>query len=130
MAHRQEARAEQRSATGAFLYMLVGPIAWALHLATIYGAHALACARPVAGATEADPARLIVLVATCVLIAALAAALRFRHATARLFRAAGGDEAQRAFQLRVMTVLALLSALAIAWAGATALVVPACLALR
>jgi len=111
------------SATGAIVAMLIGPIVWALHFLAIYGGHAMLCAR----AAAIDPSA-VVAVATVIAIAILVAALRFRGAAARLLRAA--PAAPRSFQGRAMTLLALLSMLGIAWAGATVAALPACLILR
>jgi hypothetical protein len=103
--------------------LLVGPIVWALHLTAIYGAHAVLCARDI----PADIGAAVVMITTGVALLALLAG-----AGAAWPRLRGGDSgsATASFQASAMGLLALLSAMAIAGAGGTALIVPACAVLR
>lgn len=125
-------RGGNRSETGTFLYMLLGPIVWALHFTLIYGAHTLLClGKPsTAPAAGIDSAALVIFAATFVALCMLAAAVAFPAETRRLFFAAGWPAEQRKFQHRTMILLASLSALGIVWAGASAAFVNACMQLR
>lgn len=118
------ARDDSSSTAGTFVFVLLGPIVWALHLAVVYGMQiscAAAASRPSIGETLA----LAVLGATAAALAFLAVAAWRSHAAARMLRV----RASR-FLERVMRLLILLSVVGIAWVGTAALVLPACLQLR
>lgn len=119
------------SAVRMLAYMLFGPIVWALHLTAVYGSHALLCAR---GATQAVlglslPA-FAVLAATAAALALLVVAIFAPGALRRIARIPDSDGRERGFQDRLAALLAVLSAFGVIWAGATALLLPACLLLR
>ncbi|MGY3622524.1 hypothetical protein [Bradyrhizobium sp. USDA 10063] len=105
------------------MFLLVGPAVWALHLTAIYGAHALLCARGIA----ADTATAVIMIATGV---ALIVLMSGAGAAWLKLRRGGAETAASSFQASVMSLLAVLSAIGIAWAGATALFVTPCVALR
>ena len=111
---------------GAVLYMLLGPIVWAVHLAIIYGSHAVLCARDWADGPL--DARVIIAIATgiglAITIPATLAGWHWSRATNR------DTEGASAFQHSVMSLLALLAAIGIAYGGATPLFVTTCLQLR
>ena len=111
------------------LCLLFGPIVWATHLTTIYTAHALLCARGAAysldGGTNAPES--VVAVATILALILMAAVVR---TATRPADAPGRPAEEQSFLRRVMIWLTALSALAVAWAGAAAAVIPACAPLR
>jgi hypothetical protein len=111
------------SITSAVLYLTSGPIVWAIHLTLVYGTHTLVCTQTPSGGADATFAVLAVtaraLVAIFVALAASAAAQR-----------RAGHDSPLAFYHRATTWLAWLSAFGVACAGATALIVEPCLALR
>lgn len=108
------------SFVGSLLLVLFGPIVWAAHLFVIYGTHTIVCSQGVPGRTAA------IIIGSATLVALVLLAVVSRIATAEAF---GGDQSAR-FMRNTMMWLAGLSALAIMWAGGTALFLPACLALR
>lgn len=122
----QNSAARQRSTAGTILYILVGPILWAAHLATIYFVQSMLCARGVA--VEAVPA--IVLAATAVAVLLIVALLMAPRAASLSFRAGGWGEHIHATETRLMQGLALLSIAGIVWGGATVLIIPSCPTLR
>lgn len=107
----------------AFLFMLSGLFAWAAHFAVIYAFNALACARDFASGLVVP---LGVSAATVLALAAVGAIMIMasrRTGPARSFQK--GDSTDDF--LRFMTIaVAALSALAIIWDGAPALVVSPC----
>jgi hypothetical protein len=110
---------------GTILYLLLGPIVWAVHFTIIYSTHALLCERGLAGGPL--DARLIIAVATGIgLVISIAATL----AGWRSRRANRDTQGVSAFQRDVMSLLALLATIGIAFGGATALFVTPCLLLR
>jgi hypothetical protein len=107
-------------------YLLFGPVVWAVHLTIIYGAHTLVCARaPGVRVLGLDATVLIVIVTTVVALALLPLSVL----AWRVHPAAGISDGER-FYPRLMTLLAVLSACGIVWAGAAALIVAPCVALR
>ncbi|MGD9617478.1 MAG: hypothetical protein AB7H90_23180 [Alphaproteobacteria bacterium] len=113
-----------RTLTGAALYLLLGPIVWAVHLTIIYSTHAVLCARGWAGG--ALDIRVIIAVTTGIALAISVAA------TIAGWRWSCGSnrEGVSAFQHGVMSLLALLATIGIVYGGATALFVSPCLLLR
>jgi hypothetical protein len=105
------------------LFVLFGPIVWAIHFTILYGAHTIACARLAAG----DAATLIVLGATA---GALAPLLGAASIACRRRNTMPADAVTPRFCYDIALVLTLLSAAGVAWAGATALIMAPCVALR
>ena len=118
------------SFTGTTAYLLLGPLVWSVHLLAIYAPQPTLCAALAAGALDGTAIRLFVLAATAVAVLILAVALWRPARIRRLLRAAGRGETELRFQDRVMRLLCLLSIVAIAWEGATALLLSPCLQLR
>ena len=120
----EEAEAAKKSGpstTGTLLYILAGPINWALQFTAVYGGHTLACAL---GASAA--------LATAMLIALTAAAafamvlfLLMQDRAARLSGLRENTAGRRSYDLTAR-VLAFLSLVAIIWTGGTALLLDAC----
>lgn len=108
------------------LYMLFGPIVWAGHLAIVYAGHAVPCAKGVASAGRLIPYGIEL--ATIMALAALLVAIL--GAAFRLNRSGDSARSSTMFQDKVMIALALLSAIGIAWAGTSALIVEPCRTLR
>jgi hypothetical protein len=110
------------------LYLLFGPIVWAVHFAMLYGMHTILCARPSARVMPGAGVATIVLAAT---VAALALLLAATVTGYRRRNAAHADSrAATRFCHDVMVLLTLLSACGVVWAGATALLVAPCVGLR
>ena len=118
---RERARA---SLTRTTFYLLFGPIVWAIHLTVLYGAHTLVCVHGAAGDTVAAIALAATVAAVALLLAAAFAFYRRRDS------AHTGASAVTCFCRDVAMLLALVSAFGVAWAGATALIVAPCVALR
>lgn len=115
-----------RKLAGTVLYLLLGPIVWAGHLTIIYGTHAVLCVRGLADGPF--DTQVIIAGATGVALAGTTAAAFIGW---RRQRGAGQDtEGVSGFQHGVMSLLALLAAIGIAFFGATPLFVPPCLQLR
>lgn len=94
--------------------MALGPIVWAFHLGIVYGAHTAICAiRPFGTAETA--------MAVTAGVATLAALLV-------LLLAGTAPGTSLPFRRDVGFLLTVLSAIAIAWLGITAAIVPACTA--
>lgn len=114
------------------LYLLFGPIVWALHLTLVYGVQSVACAvagpglRPLAGGL--DPVQLTILAATAAALLALAGGWR-GLANPGGAMSEGVDERSH-FIVDTMRLLLVLSALGIIAAGSATLVLPTCADLR
>lgn len=117
------------SMLGTFIYLLIGPIVWAFHLAAIYGSQLL-CAVSQSGLFGTRLISSIVIAATVAALAPLAAAAWRPRAMARLLRVCTRSDKEIRFLDRVMRLLVTLAVAGIAWAGATALVIPPCAQLR
>lgn len=96
----------------ALIRLVLGPIVWAAHFAFVYGAHTALCAVGPPGTAEVS-------VAIAVGIATCAALL-----TLLLAGMAPGTAVP--FRRNVGFLLTVLSAIAIAWLGITAIIVPVC----
>ncbi len=122
---------EPRPAVRTLLYLLFGPIVWAAHLTVIYGAQSVVCAlstSPPRTGASIDSVHTIVLIATIAALSALAAGwLRLGNPGGSMSE---GIEDRNHFLESVMHVLVGLSALGVLGAGAAALVLPSCPALR
>ena len=100
------------SIIAALLSLSFGPIVWAAHLTFIYGIHTLAC-------TSAD---VPVLAATVIGLVAISISIAVQRGKR--------ESPSLAFYRRTASWLAWLSAFGVASAGAAALIVAPCLALR
>lgn len=115
--------------TVTLVWMTFGPIVWALHLTVVYGAHTLACARGVnPDLFGISFSAFAIIAATIVALAALALAI-YLHPQ-RTGDAPPDIREERIFEKRVTNWLAALAAFGIFWAGAGALLVSPCLAIR
>lgn len=114
------------SAIRTLIYIAFGPLIWALHLTAVYGAHALLCARGIAPAV----ALAVVLGVTAVALVLLASAIAVPRSARWIVRIGAEDGGDGGFHDRLMRLLAALSAFGVAWAGAAAVIVPACAQLR
>ncbi|MBG0792886.1 hypothetical protein IYY11_05645 [Methylocystis sp. H62] len=114
---------------GALLYVLFGPVLWAIHLTLIYGGHTLLCALGVSSdALSPSIISFSVAIVTIVTLVVLLAAV-----VATIFKGgARGDRGSAAtfFLDKLMMALALLSGFGVALGGASALIVEPCLMLR
>jgi hypothetical protein len=110
-----------QSFVGTMFLVLAGPIIWSIHLLVIYGAHAVLCSQSVSG----RGAEAVVGAATLIGLGVLG--LIAARSPARAF---GGKDQTQHFLRTTMLLLALLSAFAVAWAGASIFFLPACLPLR
>lgn len=124
MAQADTGQVDTASSVGTLVYLQVGPIAWALHLALVYGLQPMICARSATAST------VLVLLATAICLAAVAAALIWSRGLAGVLRARAATQASRRFHRRVMRWAGLLAAVGIIWTGAAATIVPACDPLR
>jgi hypothetical protein len=124
MTHANTHGADTASGVGTLVYLTIGPILWALHLAVVYGLQPVLCRYSV----EVNLA--VVGIATVTALVVLLGAVARPKVLARLLHARAPSQASRRFHRRVMRWAALLSAAGIIWAGAAALVVPACEGLR
>lgn len=107
---------------GVTLWSLVGPLAWALHLALVYGVQHMVCAVDGSHALV----RPFVLGAGAVLVAALLPfALPSPPFSNRLHNT-GWPVSTQQFLLGVMRLLVLLSVVGILWASAGAFFLPGC----
>jgi hypothetical protein len=118
-----------RSAIATMLCLLFGPIVWAAHLMTMYGAHALMCTRGAARSLDGGIDAPASVVAATTILALILMAGAVRTAT-RTTDAPGRPADEQSFFRLVMLWLTALSALAVLWAGATVAVIPACAPLR
>jgi hypothetical protein len=129
---RVKAHAGARRGTARLVALCSGPIVWAAHLAIVYGAHTLLCARGYAGqmllGVPLAPA--IVVVATVAALLSLAGVMLAPRLKSAPPRRRADRDPPNSFEVRVMRLLALLSAIGVAWAGATAFIIAPCLALR
>lgn len=110
-------------------YLLLGPILWAAHFALIYGMQSSLCR--LAGTEHGNSAAApVVAVTTLLVLLLLAAVLLAPGAASRILHAAPWPDATQRFCDRIMALLAVLSLFGVIWAGATAILLPACPPLR
>lgn len=120
-----------RQDMGTLVFILTGPIVWALHLTLVYASQSSLCAFN-AGESAAGKSIVvaIILAATVLCIAAAGySAARPGVVHALIARAALPAE-QAGFIVAVMRILAWLSMLAMLYAGMGAVMLPACEQLR
>ena len=116
----------------AIVFMLLGPITWAVHFLVIYGGQASACALQVSGSLELQEVyvALFVIVVTALFGAQLGFFAWRPAAAARLLHFDADEEESQAFSTKVMQALALLSLFGVVGSGAAAFMVDACAAIR
>lgn len=119
-------RGDLGSMAGTFVYVLFGPVVWALHLTAIYGAQLL-CA---GASTNADIIVPIVVGATAAALALLTATIWRPGLAGRPLGVCTRSSDERQFLDRLMRLLAALSIPGVAWAGATAFILEPCAPLR
>jgi hypothetical protein len=121
-----------RQGIGTLIFILFGPIVWAVHLTLIYGGQSSLCAFHV-GEDKSGGNTIVVaiiLITTAVLIAAVGfSAVRANFVHTLIARAAPCAE-QIGFIVTIMRILAGLSILAMLYAGIGAVLLPACDQLR
>jgi hypothetical protein len=122
MMRERDAAGGHDSATGTILLLIAGPILWALHFAILYFVQSMLCAHRVATALVPG----FVMAATLIALAVVTIAIVAPGTLARLLGADDWPGSERSLHARVTRGLAILSAAGIAWAGATALIIPAC----
>ena len=119
----------RRSTIGTMIYLLLGPIAWGVHMTLAYAVQSTACA--LAGDAPPETAIRVFIVAITLIavgVVAWGAAQPDRLAT-RLGTGAWPEDTAR-FQRQVMTLLALLSIFGLIAAGVGAVMLPVCAQLR
>lgn len=107
-------------------YALLGPVVWSLHFGAIYGALHVWCEIRVG--SDGGVAKFAIAAATLLALALLACGAKFLGG--RIIDPAAVADETKGFLHGTMKALALLSALAIVWAGAAAFFLPECAALR
>lgn len=108
------------TAIAALVYMLFGPLIWAGHLTLVYGAHTLICARNLGPGWASTVVYGVTALGLGILFAAMAYAVSRRRAAD-----AAGETVFR-FEHDIMGLMALLSAVGVAWGGLTAVFIGAC----
>jgi hypothetical protein len=103
------------------LAWLAGPAVWAVHFAVMYGAHALICARPGAGAANLWPA--VAASATALALLALAGLIVVRMTRARSRARSNGHTI---FARDLTIALAAVSMLGVVWVALPAVVTAPC----
>lgn len=112
------------------LLLLSGPITWAAHHVVMYASHTVICSLGLAGSSILgwEPMRAISAAATAVALALIAAPLLAPEAISRSLGMIRGQDWP--FYRNTAALLAVLSAAGVAWNGAMAFIIPACLPLR
>ena len=105
--------------------LTLGPLIWAAHLAVVYAVHSFGCARDLfgAGLFGLEQPQLIIAGATVFAVLGIAAGLPVRVSARPM-------EQEQSFERGVTIGLAGLSTFGVLAAGAAALIIPACAALR
>lgn len=121
-----------RQGMGTLVFILIGPIIWAVHLTLIYGSQSSLCAFNLgedrAGGNGVVIAIILAATAACMAIVGFSA-VRAGFVHALIARAAPPAE-QVGFIVAIMRILAGLSILAIFYGGLGAVILPACDQLR
>jgi hypothetical protein len=112
--------------------VLIGPIVWALHFTVIYAVHAFSCGLASDGRIAPMPVAILmaVWIATIAAIGLLGAALLAPERMALQLKTDVWSVPQRRFHRQTMSVLCLLSVVAILFAGASTLFVDVCALVR
>jgi len=121
-----------RRTIGTVVFLLAGPIVWALHLLLTYGSQSALCAFSHQTGAEGfivDPVNTIIVVT----LGAVFASLPFFARPAGAYKLLAGDHApenQWTFFRSVSQLLTGLSILAVIYAGTAVLILPTCAQLR
>jgi hypothetical protein len=120
-----------RQGIGTLIFILVGPIVWAVHLTLIYGSQSSLCAFNLnEDRGESSAVVAIILLVTALSIAVVGfSAVRPNFIHALIARGMSPTE-QAKFIVTIMRVLSGLSILAMFYAGLSAVFLPACEPLR
>jgi hypothetical protein len=110
------------------LFLLIGPIAWALHLTAMYASHTIVCAFRTGPIFAIEPMHAIAAIAAFVALALIAAAICAPETICRSLGLKFGVDWP--FYRKTAALLAVLSAAGVAWAAVTVFFIPACTALR
>ena len=118
-------RRVERSVVRVAFNLTLGPLIWAAHLAVVYGVHSFGCGRDLfgAGLFGLDQPQLIIIGATLFAVLGIGAGLPIRVSAQPM-------EQEQRFERGVAIGLAALSIFGVLAAGAAALIIPACAALR
>jgi hypothetical protein len=124
--------ASTRQMIGTLVFIMLGPILWAVQLTLIYGAQSSLCAFGVGVGADGNNALAagVVIAASVVCMALVGVALARPDIGYGLITGAGMPGEQRGFLVGVMRLLAGLSLLAMFYAGLGAVLLPACAQLR
>lgn len=104
-----------------FLWLLVGPVVWLLHLVVLYGTEALICTPPVGSG------RTMMWMGAAATIVALGALGMLAAVSIRRLQDAE-EQADTAFLRKTTLLLALLSALGVIWSALPLALMPVCAA--
>lgn len=123
---------ETYSSVGTITYILIGPLAWALHLTVIYGSQSTLCTfvPPQPVIFDLGLVEIIVTIASVVTALAPALLLWRSAATKRVLNAPGAESPDASFHDALARLLGLLSIIGIVWAGLIVALLPPCAALR
>ena len=121
---------DRGSFTGTTIYLLLGPIVWAVHLLVIYGPQPTLCMAVAAAAFGPWTINIFVFVATAAAVLVTAVPMVRPAMVRRLLRASSRGESETQFQDRAMRLLCLLSIVGMIWAGAAAALIAPCLPMR
>ncbi len=116
-----------RRMVATLLFLIFGPICWALQLTAMYGGQSALCAL---GSVDQGIVSAWVLAVSVLAGLACCAGIVWTAPTYALFTGTRAESEQWNFLAFVMRALSALSLLAIAYAGIGALMLPACGALR
>lgn len=120
-----------RRMIGTFVFLLAGPILWALQLTFTYGPQSALCAFGVGTSAGENPTAAWVIVLVSVLCIAIAALVFAQPVPAyRLLAGTASGEAQWPFLRGTMRILVALSILAMIYLGISTAFLPACAQLR
>lgn len=115
----------ERSVVRVAFNLTLGPLIWAAHLAVVYAVHSFGCARDLfgAGLFGLEQPQLIIAGATVFAVLGIGAGLPIRVSAQPV-------EQEQSFERGVAIGLAGLSIFGVLAAGAAAVIIPACAALR
>jgi hypothetical protein len=118
-------RRSEKSLVRVAFNLTLGPLIWAAHLAVVYGVHSIGCARDLfgSGLFGLDQPQLIIAGATVCAVLGVAVGLLVPGPAQPM-------EQEQRFERGVALGLAGLSIFGVLAAGAAALIIPACAALR
>lgn len=116
-------KTNRRIEIGGILFLLAGPILWALHFLAIYGAQSTLCALGEPGLGILNSVNVAIIGATVVGVTVLGWLVIAPNALQRMMSDAQSSDT---FIISVMRLLTLLSIVAIIWEGAAFSLLPAC----